>query len=1091
MPRAVQILVALCGLACGAALPAATPAPARPPLVAIAPASLHQTDSLHGLRITEGTMLPELTQIALQADPASPAVDFVERAAIETLLREQTLALATGSAPPGSASAVRVGRLLHADWILQLRLRADEPYRFRLEAEVTDSLRADLLARADSPLDQAPTPRALHEPPEPLVRLATATAARALAAARDRAALLADRTTLAPLVLANRSGTERLAPLGPRFLAALRTDHARTHALSYAGPDAAFAESALFVAGLTDLDPETWARVADAYLWGEYAEDETYVGPVADTPVSLRIQLWRAGDTPQPLEFTGTLGALDDLARHAAQEVLAAAAGARLAPTPEARRAAATRLVSAAEPLADTPQRRYFTDQETGRAAGARRAHHVELLGLASFFHPEDLALRERYLFVRCESAATAEARARWADEIWRHLDQHLLTPAGTPDLALLTRVVAFPYARHTGPGFSARAQRLGQVLKDHPPTAPVVRELWSLFLGTARVSPDEPGLRPALESLWPLIRRVQPDVTDFSVRAAIDDRQTFARIYRDDPARLRALLTDRLFPLDLSPLPEVAPPPRAAPPPPAPAAPTTFARPSADPANAFTAFQNDPISTLMDLAERGPLANAPELSASTRTLPLWPLEAASATPAHFPPLPDRAFFADFATDGRALWLSLAPPSDSSITWKGRRVARIDLDSNTLSWPAGLADGATLSPSFWRESADEFWFATRGEGLRIVRSGHASPLLLNSSHGLPDDAIFQLRRGHDAIYLAPSHAKDQDPKTLTVTAVGLRDHQVSLRSAATGPDLAALPASTRAAILSFPAEAPRHVLLPEQAAFALPPAGMPPDPPQFARLPEALREKHSPRAAYLRRGGTGAPDDPARPRLALLTGPRDGYWVASPRSVVWASGQLRIPLVHWLYGQIAALADDGRRLFVRVVSDPRLQLQMSDQAPPDPAADRLYVYDYVEGRWLGWLALPANGFLYAGGERLLIALSPHTPLTVVDVSSLREKTAATPAAVVATAPPPRTPPPPRRQRRISRPRPPIHDRHSTPGSAAGRHRTPLPRARRRLRPLLHQERHATSHPPRALEKRPPHRGAFPRPRPRRLVHRAR
>lgn len=373
MPSQIHIVFVASFLALVAGLRAAPPT-ARAPLVALAPASLHQEDKVAGPRITEAASLAELVQIALQVDPASPVHEFVERGAIDNLLREQTLSLADG------ASAVRVGRLLHADWLLRLRLRADDPARPRVEAEVVDSLRADLLARAESPLPQAPGLKSLERPPEALVRLATAASSRALSEALARSAALADRSTLAPLVLINRSGTERLAPLAPRFLAALRADHPSTHALGYHAPDEAFAESALFLAGLTDLAPEAWARVADAYLWGEFAESETYVGPVADTPVSLTLQLWRESETPRTLEFSGTLGALDELARRGAAGVLDAAAGAKLVPTPELRRAAAARLVATASPLAEGPDTRFLTDGETGRARLARETRHIQLL---------------------------------------------------------------------------------------------------------------------------------------------------------------------------------------------------------------------------------------------------------------------------------------------------------------------------------------------------------------------------------------------------------------------------------------------------------------------------------------------------------------------------------------------------------------------------------------------------------------------------------------------------------------------------------------------------------------------------------------
>lgn len=972
----------------------ASRAEAAIPRIALAPVTLHEPDTIDGSQIVEGAALADIVQLTLQADADSSARDFVERLAIDTLLREQNLSLSEAAAETGT---VRVGRLLHADWILRLRFHADTPAHPRLVAEVIDSLRADLLVRVESPLPQPPTARSLEQPSESLARLASTTAARALSAAGARVTLLANRTTLAPLVLINRSGTDRVAPLAGHFREALRKDHPATHALGFAAPDESFAESALFLAGLTDLEPKRWATVADAYLWGEFAEDDDYTGPVADTPVSLTLHLWREGDVPAVLEFTGTLGALDELAHRAAAAALDAAAGANLVPTPEARHAAATRLISVADPLTDAPRTRHLIDAETPLARRARESRCVQLLGLASFFNPADIALRERYLALRCTFAPHHPARARWADDWWRHVEQHLLKPDGTPDLALLSRAINSPYLDYGRPGFAARTARFGSFLKKHPPAEPIVRKLWSRFLAAAQTSPDDPGLRPALESLWPLIRRAHPDVTDFSVRASMQERGIFARIYRDDPARLRALLTDRLFPLDLSPLPATdpaaSPARQAGTPPPAPLS----RRPAFDPANPFLAFQESTPDTLLSLAREGPLAKLPQLSAPVRKLPLWALDQTRPSRDHFPSLPATAHIGDFTTDGRHLWLSLVPPSLNDSVWRHHRAARVDLDTRLLSWPPLLADSPASISSLWLENPDEIWAATRGGGLRILRHDHTAPLVLDSSHGLPRDDVFQLRRGHDAVFLAVARDTDANPATRTATAVDLHDHRVTRRSADAGPELADLPASARAAIASFTDDIPQHVLLPDAPAVASFSADAPVLPPGYERMPPALRARFSP----VRAGGTGLPSDPAKPHLAILTGPRDGYWVASNRSVIWASGSRRHPLVHWLSGKIGALADDGRRLLVRVHADSQADLFIRDDSPPDPAVDRVFVYDYTEGRWLGWLPLPANGFLQAAGGRLLIALSPHSPLTVLDTSALHE---ASPADKSSAAP---------------------------------------------------------------------------------------
>lgn len=84
MPRFLSAVFAAF-VAFASVLRAAAP-PTRTPLVALAPASLHQTDKGFGPPVTEATPLAELVQLTLQADPAFAPPRFIECTTLDVLL---------------------------------------------------------------------------------------------------------------------------------------------------------------------------------------------------------------------------------------------------------------------------------------------------------------------------------------------------------------------------------------------------------------------------------------------------------------------------------------------------------------------------------------------------------------------------------------------------------------------------------------------------------------------------------------------------------------------------------------------------------------------------------------------------------------------------------------------------------------------------------------------------------------------------------------------------------------------------------------------------------------------------------------------
>ncbi len=365
-----------------------------------------------------GARLAELVQIALQTDaPATPArLRFVERIDTDKLLSEQARGLA---GDVSAVSSLRSGRLLHADWILRLRFRLEDYAHPRLEADVVDVFRADLLARVGVSLEESPGASWYLSPPDAVVARVAALAREALRKADEQSRASVDARRVAPLVFINLDGRERLAPLGGLLQDALRHPRPGLRVLGYETNAETRAESALFLTGLTDLDPAVWARVADAFIWGEFEEAKDHSGSINELPVRVRLHVWCDDSGPRTAAIEGRFGDLPGLASAAADAALALIGEARVGDPLAQRAAIALRLHEQA-------------------SASSSALPDARLLNLALFFDPF------------CEPALTTARRLLSSNDVRVRTDPDLLALRRTLDLS--------PEKKPSAPGDPASA---------------------------------------------------------------------------------------------------------------------------------------------------------------------------------------------------------------------------------------------------------------------------------------------------------------------------------------------------------------------------------------------------------------------------------------------------------------------------------------------------------------------------------------------------------------------------------------------------------------------------------------------------------
>ena len=323
---------------------------------------------------------------------------WVERQEMDRLTQEADLGRLSRV---DARHAVRLGHLLRADLLVRGEITAKDDNDGELTVEVIDLARADVLASRKVAL---PLADRIH--PEVTTARVEQIATESLAAltdARQRLSETAKLRVIAPLFFSNTGATDRLNFLEDRLQAALAAIPATNgcRALRYPRTDAASAESNLVLAGLTDSDPDAWQHVADAFVWGSFAEEPADGVAFDDVPVKISVLVWTGTGDPREIAWRG---AVRDLSTGVQTVTSQVAEFTRAAPTNVVRgnhereligQLFQKRLKEVWQPI--TAKYRQYPDQETyfktpqGRQALAYRRR---LLQTASFFEPLNASLQ-------------------------------------------------------------------------------------------------------------------------------------------------------------------------------------------------------------------------------------------------------------------------------------------------------------------------------------------------------------------------------------------------------------------------------------------------------------------------------------------------------------------------------------------------------------------------------------------------------------------------------------------------------------------------------------------------------------------------
>lgn len=350
-----------------------------------------------------------LAQVELSAEPG---VEWVERAELDKVLAEAGFSLGGAFDP---RSALRVGHLASADIIVTGLMDASDPAASKLLLEAVEVKSGDLLARVETPLPPRPH---RHQRLRDEDRIASTGALRKLLSnAAARRAELTGKQSLALLFFANTGPSSRLDTAGERLAEALRDAVEKTGGRALRFPRAAESadERDLAVLGLAEADPESWQKIADLYVWGEYKELPAEGVAFEATPVEASLTIWDGASPPRAVEWRGVVAEFPRAAETFAPPLAAAL---RQSPGPRsasAREEAAKRILDRVDLL-------------EGRHPALMRSADFWKTDLGKNFYRHRLDLLQTAAFLAPEDSRTAERlySAKWADPVRGNLPETL-----------------------------------------------------------------------------------------------------------------------------------------------------------------------------------------------------------------------------------------------------------------------------------------------------------------------------------------------------------------------------------------------------------------------------------------------------------------------------------------------------------------------------------------------------------------------------------------------------------------------------------------------------------------------------------------
>ena len=473
---------------------------------------------------------------------------IIERSRLAEL--ENELALSAGGFTD-AASAVRQGRLVHADVVLVCRVRAIGDNGGEAQIDAIDAFRAEVLGSRTVSLGQRPNGAWLRSPPEADLGVIAKASAEVLAGAASRLAQVSGWPVVFPILFRNNGPGRQAADSSRNVMDTLEEEAAARHVRllhrqSFGG---VHNEGLLSTAGMTDFYADSWTQVADLFVWWEYSENGL-AGATASNLVALRVWAWTGAGEPRSRAFMGTAANLQSLAKGACDFILGELAQ-RAKPTSEARRLVAKSLITETRKIG-SPN---LLTWPLPAPELIRIGRLIQLVDAAAFFVPEDQEIQELRIKLMMDAATTEEERAEVAADYRRLALACWRKPVGRLDLGLISRAYQ-SWGTHSNDKL-AMIREVGLALRGVPPEElKPWSQLYEAFFWNMYFMKGDPEAVAALEAIWPSMREVMADEFDPRVEHPKNGWRYFIpEFYPNDRERSRALLTGSLN-LETEPVP-------------------------------------------------------------------------------------------------------------------------------------------------------------------------------------------------------------------------------------------------------------------------------------------------------------------------------------------------------------------------------------------------------------------------------------------------------------------------------------------------------------------------------------------------------
>ena len=484
-----------------------------------------------------GSVVTDVLTARLSNDPRW---QIVERSRLTEL--ENELALSAGGFTD-AASAVRQGRLVHADVVLVCRVRAVGDNGGEVQINAIDAFRAEVLGSQTIPLGQRPNGAWLRSPPEADLGLITKASVDVLADAAARLAQVSAWPVVFPIFFRNYGSPSQSAAFSRSLMDTLETEAAAEHVRllhrqSFGG---VHNEGLLSTAGMTDFSAGSWLRVADLFVWCEFTENGL-AGATANNSVTLRVWAWAGAGEPRSQALMGTAANLKSIAKGACDFILGELAQ-RAKPTPEARRLVAKSLISEASKIGSPDLRTWPLPADVL----IKISRLIQLVDAAAFFVPEDQEIQELRFKLLMDAATTEEERGEVAADYRRFALACWRKAGGKLDLGLIDRSYE-SWGTHSNEKL-AMIREVGLALRGVPPEEiKPWNMLYEAFFMNLYFMKGDPDAVTALEAIWPSMRVVMAYEFDPNLEhPKYGWRFYIPEFYPNDRARGRALLTGSL----------------------------------------------------------------------------------------------------------------------------------------------------------------------------------------------------------------------------------------------------------------------------------------------------------------------------------------------------------------------------------------------------------------------------------------------------------------------------------------------------------------------------------------------------------------